>query len=68
MIRGQAVRPSDNSDIGLDMSEKTLTIDDTAVDPLSLLKNPMILIGVVGFAFVVGMPYLLDSSESAPLH
>lgn len=32
------------------------------VSPLSLLKNPMILIAVVGLAFVVGMPYLLDNS------
>lgn len=32
------------------------------VSPLSLLKNPMILIGVVGLAFVIGMPYLLDNS------
>lgn len=34
------------------------------VSPLSLLKNPMILMAVVGFGFVVGMPYLLDSSMS----
>lgn len=32
------------------------------VSPLSLLKNPMILIAVVGLAFVVGMPYIMDSS------
>ena len=32
------------------------------VSPLDLLKNPMILIGVVGLAFVVGMPYLMDNS------
>ena len=34
------------------------------VSPLDLLKNPMILIAVVGLAFVVGMPYLMDSSRS----
>ena len=34
------------------------------VSPLDLLKNPMILIAVVGLGFVVGMPYLLDSSRS----
>lgn len=33
------------------------------VSPLSLLKNPMILIAVVGLGFVVGMPYLMDSSK-----
>ena len=33
-----------------------------AVNPLDLLKNPMILIAVVGLAFVFGMPYLLDNS------
>lgn len=36
------------------------------VSPLSLLKNPMILIAVVGLAFVVGMPYLLDNSMFRP--
>lgn len=35
-----------------------------AVSPLDLLKNPMILIAVVGLGFVVGMPYLMDSSRS----
>lgn len=34
------------------------------VSPLSLLKNPMILMAIVGFGFVVGMPYLLDNSTS----
>lgn len=34
------------------------------VSPLDLLKNPMILIAVVGLGFVVGMPYLMDSSRS----
>ena len=33
-----------------------------AVSPLSLLKNPMILIGVLGLAFVIGIPYLLENS------
>ncbi len=37
---------------------------DATVSPLDLLKNPMILIAVVGLAFVVGMPYLMDSSTS----
>lgn len=37
----------------------------TAVSPLDLLKNPMILIAVVGLGFVVGMPYLMDSSMFA---
>ena len=36
------------------------------VNPMSLLKNPMILLGLVGFAFVIGMPYLLDTSTSPP--
>ncbi|KAM0797575.1 hypothetical protein BDR22DRAFT_824203 [Usnea florida] len=31
--------------------------------PLDLLKNPMILIAVVGLAFVVGMPYLMDNMD-----
>ena len=37
------------------------------VSPLDLLKNPMILIAVVGLGVVVGMPYLMDSSMSTPL-
>lgn len=37
------------------------------VSPLDLLKNPMILIAVVGLGFVVGMPYLMDSSMSTSL-
>ena len=32
------------------------------VSPLDLLKNPMILIAVVGLGVVVGMPYLMDNS------
>ena len=34
----------------------------TAVSPMDLLKNPMILIAIVGLGFVFGMPYLLDNS------
>lgn len=45
---------------GCGWNECSLTYN--AVSPLSLLKNPMILIGVLGFAFVIGMPYLLDNS------
>ncbi|KAL9103719.1 MAG: hypothetical protein Q9163_001269 [Psora crenata] len=31
--------------------------------PMSLLKNPMVLIGVVGLAFVMGMPYLMENMD-----
>ncbi|KAK0508087.1 hypothetical protein JMJ35_009171 [Cladonia borealis] len=31
--------------------------------PLSLLKNPMILMAIVGLAFVFGMPYLLENMD-----
>ncbi len=34
------------------------------VSPMSLLKNPMILIAIVGLGFVFGMPYLMDNSTS----
>ncbi len=45
-----------------------LTWNDTrTVSPLSLLKNPMILIGGVSMLVVFGMPYLMDSSTSTPL-
>lgn len=37
------------------------------VSPLDLLKNPMILIAVVGLGVVFGMPYLMDSSMSTLL-
>lgn len=30
---------------------------------MSLLQNPMILLAVLGFGLMVGMPYLIDSSE-----
>lgn len=43
-----------------------LTLLVRIVDPLAMLKNPMILIGIVGFAFVIGMPYLMDNSMSPP--
>jgi hypothetical protein len=32
------------------------------VDPLSILKNPMILIAIVTMGIVFGMPYLMDNS------
>ena len=39
-------------------------LNESIVNPLSMLKNPMILIGVLGLAFVIGVPYLLDNSTS----
>ena len=54
--------PFDNLVVGVCVQGIILTIDD-AVSPLSLLKNPMILIAVVGLGFVFGMPYLMDSSK-----
>lgn len=32
------------------------------VNPMSLLKNPMILMGIAGLGMVFGMPYLMDNS------
>jgi hypothetical protein len=40
--------------------------DDDIVSPLSLLKNPMIIMAAVGGAVVLGMPYLLDNCMSQP--
>ncbi len=37
------------------------------VSPASLLKNPMILLAVVGLGLVFGMPYLIDNSTSSNL-
>lgn len=42
--------------------EETWLMSGAAVSPMDLLKNPMILIAIVGLAFVFGMPYLLDNS------
>ncbi|MCJ1465341.1 hypothetical protein MMC07_003959 [Pseudocyphellaria aurata] len=47
----RAVKPRDNWE------------DRGGFSPMSLLKNPMILIAVLGFGFIVGMPYLLDSMD-----
>jgi hypothetical protein len=38
-----------------------------AVSPLSLFKNPMILIAGLSMIIVFGMPYLMDNSKSTPL-
>jgi hypothetical protein len=32
------------------------------VSPLSILKNPMILIAIASMGIVFGMPYLMDNS------
>lgn len=37
-----------------------------AVSPLSLLKNPMILIAGLSMLVVFGMPYLMDNSKFFP--
>lgn len=35
-------------------------------NPLSLLMNPMVLLGVVAMGITFGMPYLMDNSMHAP--
>jgi hypothetical protein len=35
---------------------------DIKVSPLSMLKSPIVLLGIVGLGFAVGMPYILDNS------
>lgn len=40
---------------------------DDIVSPLSLFKNPMILLAVFALAATIGMPKLLENSTSAPL-
>ena len=47
----------------LGLRDELWLMSGVIVSPLDLLKNPMILIAVVGLAFVVGMPYLMDNSE-----
>ena len=46
-----------------------MEIDDQSltrplVSPASLLKNPMILIAIVGMGMMFGMPYLMENSTS----
>lgn len=42
-----------------------LTQGETAtVNILNILKNPMILLGLVSMGIFVGMPYLVDNSKS----
>jgi len=36
-----------------------------AVSVLSILKNPMILMGLVSMLIFIGMPYLMDNSTSS---
>ena len=44
----------------------TVLMQYAVVSPLSLLKSPMVLIGIVGLAFVMGVPYLLENSTFSP--
>lgn len=37
-------------------------LDGNTVSPLSLFKNPMILLAVFALAMTFGMPYLIDNS------
>jgi ER membrane protein complex subunit 7 len=45
-------------------SRTRLLIFGVLVSPLSLLKNPMILIAGVSMLIVFGMPYIMDNSTS----
>lgn len=36
-----------------------------AVNVLSILKSPMVLLGLVSMAIFMGMPYLVDNSKSS---
>jgi hypothetical protein len=45
------------------MRDMLLTCDGILVSPLSILKNPMILIALVSMGVVFGMPYLMDNSK-----
>lgn len=47
----------------LHLSRKTNILP---VSPLTILKNPMILIAIVGMGMMIGMPYLMDSSTFLP--
>lgn len=62
------VAVSCNPELGMlgNGERRILMLAERKVDPVAILKNPMILIGIVGFAFVIGMPYLMDNSMFSP--
>jgi len=45
------------------MGEKGYFVERAGFSPLSLLKNPMILIAGVSMIIVFGMPYLMDNMD-----
>ncbi|KYK61726.1 hypothetical protein DCS_02869 [Drechmeria coniospora] len=45
------------------MGRKTYFIDRPAFSIFSILKNPMILMGLVSMVIFIGMPYLMDSMD-----
>lgn len=46
---------------------KNLLLTRVTVNVLSILKNPMILLGLASMAIFLGMPYLVDNSKSSAL-
>lgn len=40
----------------------------STVNVLSILKSPMILLGLVSMGIFIGMPYLMDNSKSCSLY
>ena len=47
-------------------NQPLLTDSNMLVSPLSLLRNPMILLAVVSIGIMVGMPYLMENSTFVP--
>lgn len=47
--------------------KKVFTDTVHIVSPMSILKNPMILIAGVSMILVFGMPYIMDNSKLSPL-
>ena len=41
-------------------------IANDVVSVFTIMKNPMILLGLVSMAIFIGMPYLVDNSSSSP--
>jgi len=41
-----------------------LTMSDAVVQPLDIIKSPMILLALFSMAMVFGMPYLMENSKS----
>lgn len=50
------------------LSKREFYEERPGFNPLGLLMNPMVLLGVVALGITFGMPYLMDNSTLSDLH